>query len=47
MKCNRDELIRAGIREGFRNGASKYANRRCYGYEVTIDGSGISRNRDL
>ena len=39
MKCNRDELIRAGIREGFRNGASKYANRRCYGYEVTFDGS--------
>lgn len=39
MKCNRDELIRAGIREGFRNGASKYASRRCYGYEVTIDGS--------
>ena len=39
MKCNRDELIRAGIREGFRNGASKYANRRCYGYDITIDGS--------
>ena len=36
MKCNRDELIRAGIRECFRNGASKYANRRCYGYELKL-----------
>ena len=39
MKHNRSELIKAGVREGFRNGASKYANRRCYGYDITIDGS--------
>lgn len=39
MKCNRDELIRAGVREGIRNGDSKYATRRCYGYDVTVDGT--------
>ena len=39
MKHNISELIKAGVREGFRNVASKYANRRCYGYDITIDGS--------
>ena len=39
MKYNRSEYIKAGVREGFQNGTSKYANRRCYGYDVTVDGS--------
>ena len=40
MKCyDKSELIKAGIREGFRNGSSKYAARRCYGYDTTYDGS--------
>ena len=39
MKYNRSEFIKAGVREGFQNGTSKYANRRCYGYDVTADGS--------
>lgn len=39
MQRNRSEFIKAGVREGFRNGASKYATRRCYGYDVTVDGS--------
>ena len=39
MKYNRSEYIKAGVREGFQNGTSKYANRRCYGYDVTADGS--------
>ena len=39
MKYNRSEFIKAGVREGFRNGTSKYATRRCYGYDVTVDGS--------
>ncbi len=39
MKCNKSELIKAGVTEGFRNGTSKYATRRCYGYDITIDGS--------
>lgn len=39
MQCNRSELIKAGVSVGFRNGTSKYANRRCYGYNVTVDGT--------
>lgn len=36
--CNKSELIKAGVREGFRNRTSKYAGRRCYGYDITNDG---------
>ena len=39
MKSNKSELIKAGVREGFRNGTSKYVTRRCYGYDVTADGT--------
>ena len=39
MKYTRSEFIKAGVREGFRNGISKYATQRCYGYDVTVDGS--------
>ena len=39
MKYNISVYIKAGVREGFQNGTSKYANRRCYGYDVTADGS--------
>lgn len=36
---DKSELIKAGVREEFRNGSSKYAARRCYGYDTTCDGS--------
>ena len=39
MHCNKSEFIKAGVREGFQNGTSKYATRRCYGYDVTVDGT--------
>lgn len=39
MHCNKSEFIKAGVREGFQNGTSKYATRRCYGYDITIDGT--------
>lgn len=40
MECyDKSEMIKAGVREGFRNGSSKYAARRCYGYDITCDGS--------
>lgn len=39
MQSKRGELIKAGVREGFRNGTTKYATRRCYGYDVSVDGS--------
>ena len=39
MKYNRSVYIKAGVREGFQNGTSKYANRSCYGYDGTADGS--------
>ena len=39
MQRNRSAFIKAGVREGFCNGASKYLTRRCYGYDVTVDGS--------
>ena len=40
MECyDKSELIKAGVREEFRNGSSKYAARRCYGYDTTCDRS--------
>jgi|GEM_PF-2409348 len=33
MNKKKSELITAGMREGFREGTSKLANRMCYGYE--------------
>ncbi|MBR3561946.1 MAG: recombinase family protein [Oscillospiraceae bacterium] len=32
------EEIKAGLRQGFRDGTSKLAQRKCYGYEVSADG---------
>ena len=32
------EEIRAGLRQGFRDGTSKLAQRKCYGCEVSADG---------
>ena len=46
MKCNKSELIKAGVREGFRNGTSKYATRRCYGYDITNDGSLVINHKE-
>lgn len=35
---NKSEQIKAGVIEGFQNGKSKYAMRRCYGYDISRDG---------
>ena len=32
------EEIKAGLRQGFQDGTSKLAQRKCYGYEVSADG---------
>ena len=32
------EEIKAGLRRGFRDGTSKLAQRKCYGYKVSADG---------
>ena len=34
----KSEAIKAGLREGFQNGSSKMAKRRCYGYKIGSDG---------
>lgn len=34
----KSEAIRAGLRKGFRDGTSKVALRKCYGYDVGADG---------
>lgn len=34
----RSEAIKAGLRNGFQDGSSKMARRKCYGYEVGLDG---------
>ena len=34
----RSESIKAELREGFRDGTSKLAQRKCYGYDVGPDG---------
>ena len=34
----KSEAIKAGLREGFQNGSSKMAKRKCYGYDVGPDG---------
>lgn len=34
----KSESIRAGLRKGFQDGASKLAQRRCYGYDIGPDG---------
>lgn len=34
----KSESIKASLREGFRTGNSKMAQRRCYGYDVDVNG---------
>ena len=34
----KNESIRTGLRKGFQDGTSKIARRRCYGYDVKLDG---------
>jgi len=34
----KSESIRVGLRKGFRDGTSKLAQRRCYGYDTGLDG---------
>lgn len=41
----KSEAIKNGIRKGFRDGSSKMAKRKCYGYEVGSDGE-LSVNPD-
>ena len=35
----KSESIKTGLRKGFRDGNSKMAKRRCYGYDVASDGT--------
>ena len=37
-RIQHSEEIKAGLRQGFRDGTSKLAQRKCYGYEVSADG---------
>ncbi len=34
----KSESIRAGLRKGFQDGTSKMAQRRCYGYDIGLNG---------
>lgn len=36
---NKSEQIKAGVIEGFQDGKSKYTMRRCYGSDISKDGS--------
>lgn len=36
-KIKHSEDIKAGLRQDFRDGTSKLAQRKCYGYEVNAD----------
>ena len=35
----KSETIKASLRKGFQDGSSKMAKRRCYGYDVALDGT--------
>lgn len=35
----KSEAIKAGLRKGFQDGSSKMAQRRCYGYRSSTDGT--------
>ena len=35
----KSEVIKASLRKGFRDGSSKMAKRRCYGYDIASDGA--------
>ena len=35
----KSEAIKASLRKGFRDGSSKMAKRRCYGYDIASDGA--------
>lgn len=39
MKTLKERMIKDGIREGFREGTSKLADRPCYGYSKSHDGN--------
>ncbi len=41
----KSESIKAGLRQGFQNGSSKMAKRKCYGYTVDSNG-GLEINPD-
>lgn len=34
----KSEAIKAGLRKGFQDGSSKMAKRKCYGYDVSVNG---------
>lgn len=34
----KSEAIKAGLRKGFQDGTSKMAQRKCYGYDIGVDG---------
>ena len=40
------EEIKAGLRQGFQDGTSKLAQRKCYGYEVSADGELVINKKE-
>ena len=40
------EEIKAGLRQGFQDGTSKLAQRKCYGYEVSADGELVINEKE-
>ena len=44
-KIKHSEDIKAGLRQGFQDGTSKMAQRKCYGYEVSADGKLVINER--
>ena len=45
-KIKHSEEIKAGIRKGFQNGASRLAQRKCYGYIVSASGDLIINEQE-
>lgn len=45
-KIQHSEEIKAGLRQGFQDGTSKLAQRKCYGYEVSADGELVINEKE-
>ena len=44
-RYEKSTAIKSGLRKGFREGSSKLAGRKCYGYDTDTDGS-LTINQD-
>ena len=45
-RIRHSEDIKAGLRQGFQDGTSKLAQRKCYGYEVSADGELVINEKE-